>query len=87
MFNLLMQTSEIPVSVVIWSAFLHFYENVIFYTNNSYTRFSGGKNKNNEEFLMANRSMGIFPATCSMVATYISAILVLGTPAEVRIVL
>ena len=46
-------------------------------------RFTGGKNKSNEEFLMANRTMGILPATCSMIATYISAILVLGTPAEV----
>ena len=37
--------------------------------------------KNTEEFLMASRSMGTFPMTLSLVASFMSAITLLGTPA------
>ena len=38
---------------------------------------------NAEEFLMANRSMGTLPMTMSLVASFMSAITLLGTPAEI----
>ncbi|KAK4321574.1 hypothetical protein Pmani_007644 [Petrolisthes manimaculis] len=40
------------------------------------------KNKANEEFLLGGRSMTCVPVSMSLVASYISAILVLGAPAE-----
>lgn len=38
---------------------------------------------NNAEFLLGGRSMGVFPMTMSLVASFMSAITLLGTPAEV----
>ena len=39
--------------------------------------------KNTEEFLLASRSMGTIPMTMSLVASFMSAITLLGVPAEV----
>ena len=41
--------------------------------------------KNTEEFLMASRSMGTIPMTMSLVASFMSAITLLGTPAEMYV--
>merc|ERR1719308_178697 len=41
--------------------------------------------KNTEEFLMASRSMGTIPMTMSLVASFMSAITLLGTPAELYV--
>lgn len=41
--------------------------------------------KNTEEFLMASRSMGTLPMTLSLVASFMSAITLLGTPAEMYV--
>ncbi|XP_072045269.1 sodium-coupled monocarboxylate transporter 1-like isoform X2 [Amphiura filiformis] len=43
---------------------------------------TGGRQKTTREFLMADRSMGPFPVAMSLVASFISAITFLGTPAE-----
>ncbi|GBO09626.1 Sodium-coupled monocarboxylate transporter 1 [Araneus ventricosus] len=48
-----------------------------------YFRFTGGKQKTLEEFLLAGRNMAILPVAFSLLATYISAISVLGIPAEI----
>ena len=39
--------------------------------------------KNTEEFLLASRSMGTIPMTMSLVASFMSAITLLGVPAEI----
>ncbi|XP_072169927.1 uncharacterized protein [Diadema setosum] len=44
---------------------------------------TGGKQSTTREFLLADRSMSPFPVAMSLVASFISAITVLGTPAEV----
>jgi len=41
--------------------------------------------KSTEEFLMASRSMGTLPMTLSLVASFMSAITLLGTPAEMYV--
>jgi len=41
--------------------------------------------KNTEDFLMAGRSMGTVPMTLSLVASFMSAITLLGTPAEMYV--
>ncbi|XP_072048595.1 sodium-coupled monocarboxylate transporter 1-like [Amphiura filiformis] len=45
--------------------------------------FFGGKQKTTKEYLVANRSMGAIPVGMSLVASFMSAITVLGAPAEV----
>jgi len=45
--------------------------------------FFGSKNKTNEEFLMAGRSMSILPVTLSLVCSFVSAITLLGNPVEI----
>ncbi|KAJ8021820.1 Sodium-coupled monocarboxylate transporter 1 [Holothuria leucospilota] len=47
-----------------------------------YHAFAGGGQKTAEEFLLADRSMHPFPVSVSLLASFISAITVLGTPAE-----
>ncbi|XP_076438939.1 sodium-coupled monocarboxylate transporter 1-like [Babylonia areolata] len=42
----------------------------------------GGRQKTTKEFLMANRSMSIVPVAISILVSFMSAILILGTPAE-----
>ena len=44
--------------------------------------FWGGKQKTTKEFLMADRSMQIVPVSISILVSFMSAILILGTPAE-----
>ena len=41
--------------------------------------------KNTEEYLMAGRSMGTIPMTLSLIASFMSAITLLGTPAELYV--
>ena len=43
----------------------------------------GGKQKSTTEFLMAGRNMGTFPVAMSLIASFMSAITLLGTPAEI----
>lgn len=43
----------------------------------------GGKNKTTEEFLLGNRSLGVFPVSLSIFSSFVSAIALLGIPAEV----
>lgn len=45
----------------------------------------GGRQSTTEEFLMADRNMNPIPVALSLVASFISAITVLGTPAEMYI--
>ncbi|XP_061377544.1 putative sodium-dependent multivitamin transporter [Danaus plexippus] len=47
-----------------------------------YFRFSGGKQKTNEEYLLADRNMSIFPVAISLMASFMSAITLLGVSAE-----
>ena len=44
---------------------------------------TGSKQSSTDEFLMASRSMGIFPVALSLLASFMSAITLLGTPAEI----
>ena len=47
-----------------------------------YHAFAGGKQKTTKEFLLANGNMSPIPVAMSLLASFISAITVLGTPAE-----
>ncbi|XP_014671805.1 PREDICTED: sodium-coupled monocarboxylate transporter 1-like isoform X2 [Priapulus caudatus] len=47
-----------------------------------YSACSGGKQSTTKEFLMGNRQMGLFPVTMSLIASFVSAISVLGVPSE-----
>ncbi|XP_077990326.1 sodium-coupled monocarboxylate transporter 1-like [Glandiceps talaboti] len=47
-----------------------------------YHACTGGKQKTTGEFLMADRNMSPWPVAMSLVASFMSAITVLGTPAE-----
>jgi Na+/proline symporter len=47
-----------------------------------YHACSGGKQRTTKEFLMADRRMNTFPVALSILVSFISGILVLGTPAE-----
>lgn len=47
-----------------------------------YSRFSGGRQKTTEEYLMANRSMPIWPVSFSLMASFMSAITLLGVSNE-----
>jgi len=42
----------------------------------------GGKQSTTDEFLMAGRNMGTFPVAMSLIASFMSAVTLLGTPAE-----
>ncbi|ELT92965.1 hypothetical protein CAPTEDRAFT_169293 [Capitella teleta] len=46
---------------------------------------TGGRQRTAREFLMADRQMSVLPVTLSMVASFMSAIMLLGTPAEMYI--
>ena len=43
-----------------------------------YIRFSGGKQKTEREFLVADRGASILPVACSLMASFMSAITLLG---------
>ncbi|CAH2229187.1 jg455 [Pararge aegeria aegeria] len=47
-----------------------------------YFRFSGGRQKTNDEYLLADRNMAIFPVAVSLMASFMSAITLLGVSAE-----
>ncbi|CAH2991679.1 unnamed protein product [Chilo suppressalis] len=47
-----------------------------------YFRLSGGKQKTNEEYLLADRNMSIMPVAVSLMASFMSAISLLGVSAE-----
>lgn len=44
---------------------------------------SGGAQQNNNEYLMAGRSMASIPVAISVLASFVSSIAILGTPGEV----
>ncbi|KAM9195148.1 sodium-dependent multivitamin transporter isoform 2-T5 [Mergus octosetaceus] len=44
---------------------------------------SGGRQRTVQEFLLANRSMGFLPVALSLLATFQSAVAILGVPAEI----
>ncbi|KAM3909901.1 sodium-dependent multivitamin transporter isoform 1-T3 [Leptodactylus fuscus] len=48
-----------------------------------YYALSGGKQRTTQEFLLANRSMGFFPVALSLLATFQSAVAILGVPSEI----
>ncbi|NXB08621.1 SC5A8 protein, partial [Cnemophilus loriae] len=48
-----------------------------------YYAFVGGGQKTSKEFLMAGRSMSAVPVALSLTASFMSAVTVLGTPAEI----
>lgn len=47
-----------------------------------YFRFSGGKQKTTDEYLLAGQNMSILPVAFSLMASFLSAITVIGIPAE-----
>ncbi|XP_067122328.1 sodium-coupled monocarboxylate transporter 1-like [Centruroides vittatus] len=48
-----------------------------------YYACSGSKQKTTDEFLMGGRSLSVFPVSMSILASFMSAITLLGTPAEI----
>ncbi|XP_077993904.1 sodium-coupled monocarboxylate transporter 1-like [Glandiceps talaboti] len=48
-----------------------------------YHAFTGGRQKTTSEFLMADRKMRFLPVGLSLLASFMSAIALLGTPAEI----
>jgi Na+/proline symporter len=46
---------------------------------------TGGKQSTTKEFFMADRQMGIAPVALSLLASFMSAITLLGTPAEIYV--
>lgn len=48
-----------------------------------YYAFVGGGQKTSKDFLMAGRSMSALPVALSLTASFMSAVTVLGTPAEI----
>uniref|UniRef100_A0A8B9JPI5 Sodium-dependent multivitamin transporter n=1 Tax=Astyanax mexicanus TaxID=7994 RepID=A0A8B9JPI5_ASTMX len=45
--------------------------------------FSGGRQKTTQEFLLADRSMSCLPVSLSLLATFQSAVAILGAPSEI----
>ena len=43
---------------------------------------TGGRQRTTDEYFTADRSLGVFPATLSIVVSYMSAIMIVGVPAE-----
>ena len=48
-----------------------------------YHAFTGDRQKTTSDYFVGNRSMKTIPVALSMLVSFVSAILVLGTPAEV----
>ena len=48
-----------------------------------YHALAGGRQKTTREFLLANRSMMSLPVAISLLASFMSAITILGVPAEI----
>ena len=49
-----------------------------------YYALSGGKQRTTSEYLVGNRRMMIIPVAISLMVSFESSIMMLGTPAEVR---
>jgi len=47
-----------------------------------YHAFTGGKQRTTKEYLLANRQLKTVPVTLSILVSFVSGIIVLGTPAE-----
>uniref|UniRef100_A0A915J7H4 Sodium-dependent multivitamin transporter n=1 Tax=Romanomermis culicivorax TaxID=13658 RepID=A0A915J7H4_ROMCU len=47
-----------------------------------YYAFRGDRQRTNREFLMADRNMSVFPVSMSLLASFLSAITMLGTASE-----
>ena len=48
-----------------------------------YSALSGGRQQTTDEYLLGNRKMHLIPVALSMMVSYVSAISVLGIPAEI----
>jgi sodium-coupled monocarboxylate transporter 8/12 len=48
-----------------------------------YYAFKDRKTATTQDFLMGNRSMGVFPVALSLLASFLSAVTLLGLPAEI----
>jgi Na+/pantothenate symporter len=48
-----------------------------------YYGFTGTRQKTTSEFFLGDRNMNLFPVTISILASFISAVSILGTPAEI----
>ncbi|KAM4541843.1 solute carrier family 5 member 6 isoform 2-T2 [Odontesthes bonariensis] len=48
-----------------------------------YYALSGGRQRTTQEFLMADRSMGCVPVSLSLIASFQSAVAIVGVPAEI----
>uniref|UniRef100_A0A3P8UQJ9 Solute carrier family 5 member 6 n=1 Tax=Cynoglossus semilaevis TaxID=244447 RepID=A0A3P8UQJ9_CYNSE len=48
-----------------------------------YYALSGGRQRTTQEFLMADRSMGCLPVSLSLIASFQSAVAIIGVPAEI----
>ena len=48
-----------------------------------YHAFTGGRQKTTQEFIMANRKLGILPTMLSLLVSFQSAILIVGYTAEI----
>ncbi len=46
---------------------------------------TGGRQRTTREFLMADRQMTVFPVALSLLASFMSAVTLLGTPAEIYV--
>ncbi|XP_059145999.1 sodium-dependent multivitamin transporter-like [Physella acuta] len=66
-----------PVDYVVFAAML-----IISMAIGVWFALRGGKQKTQGEYLMANRSLSILPVAISILVSYMSAILILGFPAE-----
>lgn len=48
-----------------------------------YHAVTGGRQRTTQEFLMADRSMGCLPVSLSLIASFQSAVAIIGVPAEI----
>jgi sodium-dependent multivitamin transporter 6 len=48
-----------------------------------YYALSGGRQRTTQEFLLADRSMSCLPVSLSLIATFQSAVAIVGVPAEI----
>lgn len=48
-----------------------------------YHAFTGGRQRTTQEFLMADRSMSCLPVSLSLIASFQSAVAIIGVPAEI----
>ncbi|KAG5683323.1 hypothetical protein PVAND_012609 [Polypedilum vanderplanki] len=70
------------MAFVIWDYVVFIIALIISAAIGIYARFSGGRQKTKEEYLLANRSMPIWPVAFSLMASFMSAITILGVSNE-----